>query len=107
MRPSLRPRRAFTLIELLVVVVIIAIIAAGSAVAVGVSRHRRTSHAIIRWLGGLPLLNRFAGHLDEMYESTYTLMEPRGLVLMTALSVAAGSFLVLLALLGHGVSAPP
>lgn len=85
---------------------IIAIIAAGSAVAVGVSRHRRTSHAIIRWLGSLPLLNRFAGHLDEMYASTYTLMEPRGLALMTALSVASWVFEVVayyLTLVGLGV----
>jgi uncharacterized protein (TIRG00374 family) len=85
---------------------IIAIIAVGSAIAVGVSRHRPTSHAILRWLGRLPLLNRFTGHLDEMYESTYTLMEPRGLVLMTALSVASWIFEVVayyLTLVGLGV----
>jgi uncharacterized protein (TIRG00374 family) len=87
---------------------ILAIIAAVSAIAIGVSRHRPTSHSIIRFLGTLPLLRRFTPHIDEMYESTYTLMEPRGLALMTGLSVASWSFEVVayyLTLVGLGVSA--
>jgi len=85
---------------------IVVIIAVGSAIAVGVSRHRPTSHGIIRFLGRFPLLQRFTGHFEEFYESTYTLMEPRGLVLMTILSVASWFFEVLayyLTLIGLGV----
>jgi uncharacterized protein (TIRG00374 family) len=86
---------------------IVAIIAVGSAIAIGVSRHRPASHAIIRFVGRLPGFHRFTGHIDEMYESTYTLMEPRGLLLMTLLSVASWSCEVVayyLTLVGLGVS---
>jgi uncharacterized protein (TIRG00374 family) len=85
---------------------IVAIISAGSVVAVAVSRHRPASLAIIRFLAGFRLLRRFTGHFEEFYESTYTLMEPRGLVLMTILSVVSWFFEVLayyLTLVGLGV----
>jgi uncharacterized protein (TIRG00374 family) len=87
---------------------IVAIIAALSIIAVGISRHRPTSLGIVRFLAGLPLLRRFTGHLEEFYESTYTVMAPRGLVLMTALSVVSWSFEVVayfLTLVGLGVEA--
>lgn len=85
---------------------VVAIIAAGSVFGVVISRHRPTSHAIIRFLGRIPVLQRFTGHIDEFYESTYTLMEPRGLVLMTLLSIASWFCEVLayyLTLVGLGV----
>jgi uncharacterized protein (TIRG00374 family) len=86
---------------------IVAIIAVGSAVAIAISRHRPTAQGIIRSLTRIPLLRRFTGHFEEFYESTYTLMEPRGLALMTALSVVSWFFEVLayyLTLVGLGVS---
>ncbi len=85
---------------------IIAIIGIGSLVAVAISRHRRASLAILRALGRLPVLRRYGHLLEELYESTYTLMEPRGLALMTLLSVASWFFEVLayyLTLTGLGV----
>lgn len=85
---------------------IVAIIGIGSVVAVGISRHRGASFAIIRVLGRAPILNRLTGHFEEFYESTYTLMAPRGLVLMTLLSIASWFFEVVayyLTLVGLGV----
>jgi uncharacterized protein (TIRG00374 family) len=85
---------------------IVAIIGAVSVLAIAISRHKPTSHAILRFLGRLPLIRRFAGHSESFYESTYTLMEPRGLVLMTLLSIASWFFEVFayyLTLVGLGV----
>lgn len=87
---------------------IIVIIAVLCAVGVGVSRHRPTALGILRFLARIPLLKRFTGHFEEFYESTYTLMAPRGLVLMTLLSVVSWSFEVFayfLTLVGLGVDA--
>jgi len=87
---------------------VVAVIAGGSVLAVGVARHRPTSEGIIGFLQRMPLLRRFTGHMDAFYESTYTLLEPRGLVLMTALSVASWFFEVLafyLTLVGVGADA--
>jgi uncharacterized protein (TIRG00374 family) len=84
---------------------VVAVIAAGSALAVTVARHRPTSRGIIGFLQRMPLLQRFTGHMDEFYESTYTLMEPRGVVLMTLLSIGSWFFEVLafhLTLIGVG-----
>jgi uncharacterized membrane protein YbhN (UPF0104 family) len=86
---------------------VVAVIAGGSGIAVGVSRHRPTSMAIIRFVGRLPLVGRYGGHLEEMYESTYILMEPRTVLLMTGLSVCSWFFEVLafyFTLIGLGVS---
>jgi uncharacterized protein (TIRG00374 family) len=85
---------------------VVAVIAGGSAVAVAVSRHRPTSRALMRFIGRLPLVGRFEPHLEEMYESTYILMEPRAVLLMTGLSVCSWFFEVVafyLTLVGLGV----
>ena len=86
----------------------IAIIGIVSVLAIGVSRHRPTSHSLLGFLGRVPFVRNFSGRFEEMYESTYTLMEPRGVVLMTGLSVASWSFEVVafyLTLVGVGASA--
>jgi uncharacterized membrane protein YbhN (UPF0104 family) len=83
-----------------------AIFAAGSAIAIGVSRHRPTSHALLRLAARVPLLGRFVPHFEEFYESTYVVMNPKGIALMTALSVGSWFFEVVafyLTLIGLGV----
>ena len=85
---------------------IAAIFGAGSMIAIAVSRHRPTSHALLRLAGRLPLAGRFVPHFEEFYESTYVVMEPRSIGLMTALSVGSWFFEVLafyLTLIGLGV----
>lgn len=85
---------------------IVAFIAVSSAVAIGVSRHQPTAHRLLRVLGRAPLIRRFEPRLEELYESTYVLMEPRGVALMTALSVGSWFFEVLafyLTFIGLGV----
>jgi uncharacterized protein (TIRG00374 family) len=89
---------------------IVVLIGVGSVVAIGVSRHRPASHALLRFAGRLPLISRFVPHFEEFYESTYVLMNPRGIALMTVLSVGSWFFEVLafyLTLIGLGVSAGP
>ncbi len=89
---------------------IVLVIAIGSVVAIAVSRHRPTSHALLRIAGRLPLARRFVPHFEEFYESTYVLMNPVGIALMTVLSVGSWFFEVLafyLTLVGLGVSAGP
>jgi glycosyltransferase 2 family protein len=86
---------------------VVAVIAGGSAIAVAVSRHRPTARAIIRFVDRLPVVGRFARHMEEMYESTYILMEPRAVLLMTGLSICSWFFEVMafyLTLVGLGVS---
>jgi uncharacterized membrane protein YbhN (UPF0104 family) len=86
---------------------VVAVIAGGSAIAIAISRHRPASMALLRWLARLPGAGRFVPHFEEMYESTYVLMEPRGVLLMTGLSVCSWFFEVLafyLTLVGLGVS---
>lgn len=89
---------------------IVVVIAVGSVVAIAVSRHRPTSQALLRFAGRLPLANRFIPHFEEFYESTYVLMNPLGVALMTLLSVGSWFFEVLafyLTLVGLGVSGGP
>ena len=85
---------------------VVAVIGLMSALAVGVSRHRATSLRLLALFGRLPLAGRFAPHFEELYESTYLLMSPRVVVLMTLLSVASWFFEVVafyLTLVGLGV----
>ncbi len=85
---------------------IIAFIAVVSALAIGVSRHRGASHGLLGLLGRMPLIGRFSPRFEEMYESTYLLMEPRGIAAMTVLSVGSWFFEVVafyLTLVGVGV----
>jgi uncharacterized membrane protein YbhN (UPF0104 family) len=85
---------------------IAAIFGGGSLLAIAVSRHRPASHALLRLAARVPLLSRFVPHFEEFYESTYVVMNPRGVALMTALSVGSWFFEVLafyLTLIGLGV----
>lgn len=85
---------------------IAAIFAGGSVIAIAVSRHRPASHALLRLAARLPLISRFIPHFEEFYESTYVVMNPRGVALMTGLSVGSWFFEVLafyLTLIGLGV----
>jgi len=89
---------------------IVAIIGIGSVVAIAVSRHRPASHGLLHVAGRMPLIKRFVPHFEEFYESTYVLMNPRGIGLMTVLSVGSWFFEVLafyLTLIGLGISAGP
>ncbi len=85
---------------------VVAVIALTSGLAVGVSRHRGTSLRLLGLFGRLPFAGRFAPHFEELYESTYLLMSPRVVLLMTLLSVASWFFEVVafyLTLIGLGV----
>ncbi len=89
---------------------IVALIGVVSAVSIGVSRHRPASRALLHLAGRLPVVRRFVPHFEEFYESTYVLMNPAGIVLMTLLSVGSGFFEVMafyLTLIGLGVSGGP
>jgi len=78
------------------------------AVAViGIMRHRPLARALVARLHHVPVARNYVPHFEELYESTYVLMEPRGIVLMTGLSVASWFFEVLafyFTLIGLGVS---
>jgi glycosyltransferase 2 family protein len=85
---------------------VVAVIAGGSAVAVAVARHRATAERLLRLIERAPVVGRFGHRFTEMYESTYILMEPRAVLLMTALSVCSWFFEVMafyLTLIGLGV----
>jgi uncharacterized membrane protein YbhN (UPF0104 family) len=87
---------------------VVAVIGVGSVVAIGVSRHRPTAHGLLGLLGRTPFVRRFAPRFEELYESTYVLLEPKSVAAMTALSVGSWSFEVLafyLTLAGLGVDA--
>lgn len=83
-----------------------ALVAGAAVVVIGVSRHRRASYGILRVLSRVPLIRRLEPHFEELYESTYILLQPRAVVLMTALSVISWFCEVLafyLTLIGLGV----
>ena len=85
---------------------VVVLIAVGSVGAIAVARHRPTSYLLLRVAGRLPFVKRFVPHFEEFYETTYLVMEPKGVVLMTILSVGSWFFEVLafyLTLVGLGV----
>ena len=85
---------------------VVVLIAFGSVGAIAVARHRPTSYLLLRVAGRLPFVKRFVPHFEEFYETTYLVMEPKGVVLMTILSVGSWFFEVLafyLTLVGLGV----
>jgi uncharacterized protein (TIRG00374 family) len=87
----------------LVVIVIVIV----SALAIGVSRHRPASRGLLHLAGRMPLVRGFVPHLEELYESTYVVMEPKGIALTTLLSVGSWAFEVIafyLTLVGLGES---
>jgi glycosyltransferase 2 family protein len=71
---------------------IVVIIAAIAATAIAVSRHRGASYGLLGLLGKLPFVRRFVPHFESFYESTYVLMNPRTVLLMTAVSVGSWFF---------------
>jgi len=86
---------------------IVVVIGVGSVAGIAVSRHRPTSHALLAVAGRVPVVRRFVPHFEEFYESTYVLMNPLGIVLMTALSVGSWFCEVVafyLTLVGLGIS---
>ena len=88
-------------------VFVVIVIALGSAIAIGVSRHRPASYSLLRLAGRMPLVKGFVPHFEDFYESTYVLMEPKGIGLMTLLSVVSWAFEVVafyLTLVGLGES---
>ena len=70
-------------------------VVAGSIVIVAVARHRPTAMALLTLGKRLPLVGRFIPQIEEFYESTYTLLSPRALIAMTALSTLSWFFEVL------------
>jgi uncharacterized protein (TIRG00374 family) len=87
---------------------IVAVIGIGSVVAVLVSRHRPTAHGLLGLLERAPFIGRFAPRFEELYDSTYILMNPRIVILMTLLSVGSWFFEVMafyLTLIGLGAGA--
>ena len=85
---------------------VVALFALGAIVAVAVSRNRRISYRLLRLLARVPVIRRLEPHFEEFYESTYVLMSPKGVALMTGLSVASWFFEVgafYLTLIGVGV----
>ena len=85
---------------------IVAVVILGSAIAVALSRHRGASRRLVAGSRRLPVLGRFAPQIDEMHESNYLVMDPLGVILMTALSVVAWGTQVVafyIVLIGLGV----
>jgi uncharacterized protein (TIRG00374 family) len=85
---------------------LVAVVVLGSAITVAVSRHRGLLGRAVGSASRLPVVGRFAPQIDEMTESNYAVMEPVGLALMTAVSVAAWATQVVafyLVLIGLGV----
>ena len=60
-----------------------------AAIFLFLARHRPAMRAILRLVERLPVVSRFARLIEEFYESTYVLVSPRNLLLMTGLSVAS------------------
>ena len=86
---------------------IAALVALAAVLVIAVSRHRPASHGLLGLLAKLPVVRRLEPHFEELYESTYVLLHPRAVVLMTGLSVVSWFFEVLafyLTLIGLGVS---
>ncbi|MBF6600635.1 MAG: flippase-like domain-containing protein [Dehalococcoidia bacterium] len=81
--------------------------AGGGVLVVWVLRRRRLSHWLLGLLARVPVVRRLEPHFEEFYEGTYTVMQPRGILLMTALSVASWFFEVAafyLTLIGVGTA---
>ncbi len=87
---------------------LVAVVMLGSAIVVAVSRHRPAWRRVRDLSQRLPIVGRLTSQIDEMSESNYMLMDPLGVLLMTALSVVAWGTQVVsfyLVLIGLGVDA--
>ncbi len=86
------------------------LVALAALLVIAVSRHRPASQGILSVLAKVPVINRLEPHFGELYESTYVLLHPRTVVLMTGLSVVSWFCEVLafyLTLIGLGISGSP
>jgi uncharacterized membrane protein YbhN (UPF0104 family) len=68
---------------------LVAVVTLGAGIVIAVSRHRGTWAWMLDVARRVPLVRRLTPQMDAMAESNYELMDPAGVVLMTALSVAA------------------
>jgi uncharacterized protein (TIRG00374 family) len=71
------------------------VVAVGVVLFIAISRHRPTAMRILGLGARIPVLKRFVPQLEEFYESTYVLMSPRAVILMSALSTLSWFFEVL------------
>jgi uncharacterized protein (TIRG00374 family) len=71
------------------------VVSVGVVVFIAISRHRPTAMRILHLGDRIPFVNRFVPQLEEFYESTYALMSPRAVILMSALSTFSWFFEVL------------
>jgi uncharacterized protein (TIRG00374 family) len=86
---------------------VVAVIAGMSAAIVIIARHKPAAEWLLGVLERAPVIGRFGPRFREMYDSTYILMAPRAVLLMTVLSVGSWFFEVVafyLTLYGLGVS---
>lgn len=87
---------------------LVAVVVLGSAIVIALSRHRPAWRSMVEAAQRLPFIGRLAPRIDEMAEINYQLMNPRGVLLMTGLSVIAWGAQVVafyLVLAGLGINA--
>ena len=70
-------------------------VSVGAVLIVAVARHRPTAFALLALGRRVPFVKRFIPQLEEFYESTYVLMSPSAVVLMSAFSAVSWFFEVL------------
>ena len=70
-------------------------VALGCVLIVALARHQPSARALLRLGGRIPVLRRFVPQLEEFYDSTYTLMSPGAVILMSAWSAFSWFFEVL------------
>jgi uncharacterized protein (TIRG00374 family) len=71
------------------------LVLAGAVVFIVIMRHRPTAMALLRLGARMPVVKRFTPQLEEFYESTYVMLGPRPLLLMSGLSTLSWFFEVL------------
>lgn len=71
---------------------VVAVVAVGSVLLVFAARHRGFAAWFMALGERVPLVNRFVPHFQEFYESSYTLMAPWSVLLMTGLSITSWFF---------------
>jgi uncharacterized protein (TIRG00374 family) len=87
---------------------LVAVVLLGSAIVIAISRYRPAWRRVVDAVRRLPFIGRLTPQIDDMAESNYQLMDPAGVLLMTALSVVAWGTQVVafyLVLSGLGVHA--
>ena len=82
------------------------VIVVGGGALILLARRRPLAHWLLRQIGRLPGMHRFADHLEAFYESSYALLAPGPLAAMTLLSFVSWGFEVIafyVVLLGLGL----